>query len=800
MNNICKIKWAAALACGMVVSEVSALTVTTVSQVTRPSSSTYGAEQISGITYAGGDLFYAVDDNDNKLYPLTLAINRANGSLTTSGITIGTGVVMSDGNDMEGCAFDPCSGKVWISQETNALIREFDPATGELTRSAPVPAVQKKYNGNYSLEALTISGDGKTMWTANEEALKVDGLLATNSVGSVIRLTKLTRESVYDNWMPNGEWAYVTQPIGTAKDSNTRSGVSGLCALPDGTLLVLERRCYQGGLFPDFNIRIYQVNFSGATDVSSIAALKDASYTATTKTMLWQYTHSNDMPNYEGICLGPRLNDGSCTLVLVGDGGSYAEEGIFVLKLTGLNIWTMYIDAFVDNMYMPSIAGYNYRYVDGSQVTVALSKESAPASGEPASETVEQMSWAVTNKQNQVLASGVGYVASFTVTNDSWLSWKTGAAAQPSPIVGSDSFEAYAVGTQGNTLPGWTGEDAEIIATNYSTTAGFPLAAETHTKVLSVDGELARAYPEVETNALQKLDFMVAVRRAARELSNPTGDRNKIVVACNSNGYMRAMCKVPNGTINWVELSSTQYANDDWVRVELLFDYTSNNDGRAFVQIKLDGTECATGSGYASPTDLTTGGSWYELMDVGSKRCVSSFVASGMCKLDDVAMTIEERPGVAVMFADDGAESLLESGTTVTAADVAAYVNGVGGGAVTAITKPMVLSYVLGASKVLTTTSEDSVLTISSIKQVEDGWEITVSTSLSPEDAAAGATIDLNHINGVLKVVATDALGKKFEPVDASKFEVNPSTDNSRDAVIKVTDESAKFLKATVVR
>ena len=31
-------------------------------------------------------------------------------------------------------------------------------------------------------------------------------------------------------------------------------------------------------------------------------------------------------------------------------------------------------------------------------------------------------------------------------------------------------------------------------------------------------------------------------------------------------------------------------------------------------------------------------------------------------------------------------------------------------GALTAITKPMVLSYVLGASKVLTTTSEDSVL------------------------------------------------------------------------------------------
>ena len=169
----------------------AALSITTVSQVTRPSSATYGAEQISGITYAGGDLYYAVDDNDKKLYPITLKINRDTGSLAsgTNGMDIGTGVVMSGGNDMEGCAFDPASGKVWISQETSALIREFDPSSGDLLRSAPVPAIQKQYYGNYSLEALTISGDGMTMWTANEEALKVDGELATNSVGSVVRLT-----------------------------------------------------------------------------------------------------------------------------------------------------------------------------------------------------------------------------------------------------------------------------------------------------------------------------------------------------------------------------------------------------------------------------------------------------------------------------------------------------------------------------------------------------------------------------------------------------------------------------------
>ena len=50
---------AAGIAAVMAVGSTSAnaaLKITTVSHVTRPSSATYGAEQISGITYAGGDL------------------------------------------------------------------------------------------------------------------------------------------------------------------------------------------------------------------------------------------------------------------------------------------------------------------------------------------------------------------------------------------------------------------------------------------------------------------------------------------------------------------------------------------------------------------------------------------------------------------------------------------------------------------------------------------------------------------------------------------------------------------------
>ena len=60
--------------------------------------------------------------------------------------------------------------------------------------------------------------------------------------------------------------------------------------------------------------------------------------------------------------------------------------------------------------------------------------------------------------------------------------------------------------------------------------------------------------------------------------------------------------------------------------------------------------------------------------------------------------------------------------------------------------------------------------------------------------------MNLNSINGVLKVVATDDLGTPFELVDSTKFTVDPSAVNPRDAVVTVTDEDAKFLKATITK
>ena len=653
---------AAGIAAVMAVGSTSAnaaLKITTVSHVTRPSSATYGAEQISGITYAGGDLYYAVDDNDVKLYPLTIGINRSDGSLTTEDISIGTGVTMSGSHDMEGCAFDPASGKVWISQETSALIREFDPATGTLLRSAPVPAIQKQYYGNYSLEALTISGDGMTMWTCNEEALKCDGVMLPNTgsvanktSGSTIRLTKFIRSSLIDSWEQAGQWAYLTEPVGTDPDWSsvnkdvtpwktnfvTRSGVPSLCALPDGTLLAMERRCYAGGLFPDFQIRIYQIDFTGADDISSISALTNATVKHVSKTQLWSYTHGNELPNYEGMCLGPRLNDGSSAIVLVGDGGSSGKKGIFTLKLSGLNIRT--VNFTKPGVGSSSIVGGPYRYMDDTEISLSVTGAEYASAYTNNAANCTNVAWSLSGTASGLMDWGSGSSASFTVNEDCTFSWGFKSNVAATPIDDAESFESYAVGSQvGNgEVGGWTGE-AEVIAAEYTppNPPGFPMPKD----ALEVEDAAVRNF-SCTTNGNDRLDMMIAVvRRSADEAPVEVKDGEKVVIICDEDGKLKLLCRDANGEDVWATLSDIVYKNGDWVRLSVSLDSTTK-PGETYALVRVNGEACMTDFGVRSPLDTSNRGAWHRALGNSEDGKIAVLDLRGSVKVDDVIKTTEE--------------------------------------------------------------------------------------------------------------------------------------------------------------
>ncbi len=307
----------------------------------------FGANGCGGITYSGeGGLFYVLQDHDDndgyaKIYPLTIGINSATGAIESQ--TLGAAVTPAGCRNSEGLARDPLSGALWISDEWEPpSIAEFaldGTATG---RTAPVPAVQREHlRSNLSLESLTISPDGLTMWTANEQALTCDGESSSGNttVSTVVRLTRFTRTTAQDGWTAAGEWAYACDPC--ADTISAQSGLSGLCALPDGSLLALEREVSTATWG---RCRIYRITtgaLAAATEVSGVSALTNAQFTAVEKGSPLIDFHGTDKDNmivYEGIALGPQLSDGSYGVYLVSDGGATTTKTVLGFTVTATTV------------------------------------------------------------------------------------------------------------------------------------------------------------------------------------------------------------------------------------------------------------------------------------------------------------------------------------------------------------------------------------------------------------------------------------------------------------------------------
>jgi len=281
--------------------------------------------EMSGVTYRGGNSFTAVSDENGKLINLNVTFNN-DGSIATGAITGGYSLpsVPNVHNDYEGIAFTSAArNSVFVSNESVSpppAIHEFSltsPST--LLQTINLPAVFANQRDNRGLESLTRRPDGTEMWTANEEALTVDGPVATSSTGTVVRLQRL---AVSGNTVtPAQQYAYVVDPIHSGIGSPERSGISDLVELPDGTLLALERSAIVG--LPVFQTRIYQINFAGATDISQgvlANALIGQAYTPVTKTLLFSSTAIGE--NFEGLCLGPQLPSGNYSLLGVVDSGN----------------------------------------------------------------------------------------------------------------------------------------------------------------------------------------------------------------------------------------------------------------------------------------------------------------------------------------------------------------------------------------------------------------------------------------------------------------------------------------------
>jgi hypothetical protein len=305
-----------------------------VNEVLRPDIA--GSANLSAIAWVSNSTYIAVTDRNSVMWELDIPFDHKTGKLLSCNLKRMCSPELTV--DVEGLAIDPFDGSVWLADEWAATIRQYRPATGKaLAGKVNVPESLKGSYRDSGFESLTISRDGLSMWMGAEEALKSDGPRANRKHGTDIRLTKFRRASAKGIWTMDGQWVYSADSIAGGpwynekKRDISRSGISEMCLSDDGTVLVLERE-FSVALIPRLRCRIYETDMSSAKNVmgrKNLSGLEDSEKVK--KRLLYETT---GFSMYEGMCLGPVLEDGSRMLVLVSDADKKSFKTILSLRLS----------------------------------------------------------------------------------------------------------------------------------------------------------------------------------------------------------------------------------------------------------------------------------------------------------------------------------------------------------------------------------------------------------------------------------------------------------------------------------
>lgn len=275
---------------------------------------TVPAGNYSGITWLGGDRYAVVDDKSatDGFHIFNICIDSITGrllSVTDEGF-LSSG---APGRDQEGIAWFPPTGTLFVSGEHDNRILEYTLAGKHTGRAIALPEVFGGASPVYGLESLTYNAVTHRFWTTTESTLPADGEQATSLNGVRNRL----RLQCFDDSLQTAGWFFyeMDAPTASAPAAHYAMGVSELCALDDGRLVVLEREFYVPSrkLGAWVNCKLYVADPTG----HATGELLGKSLLLSFRTRLTLFGRS--LANYEGICLGPKLADGRCVLVMVSD-------------------------------------------------------------------------------------------------------------------------------------------------------------------------------------------------------------------------------------------------------------------------------------------------------------------------------------------------------------------------------------------------------------------------------------------------------------------------------------------------
>ena len=325
---------------------------------------TVAAGNYSGIAHLHDDIYAVVSDkSDSALYfNFRIQVNPKTGELEqveNLGFIERTDGTLNDGKPWQGQekGFDHeavvkvSDSTLVIASEGYCRLKEY-PILPISADAAKVGYPQNLWESrwpssefypNYNFESLAFDSVHQYLWTILESTLRKDGQPATpqNGLANQLRLMRLdwgkmkedsNKEEYSEQVNSKKDSRYMTtyayqmdQPSTHKKADIYVMGVSELCALPDGQLLVLEREAF----IPKIKIgafckcKLYLINplnseeFSMKEKFSSDTPFLKKRLLTEWKTGLSLSKRS--FANYEGMCLGPMLEDGSQVVILLSD-------------------------------------------------------------------------------------------------------------------------------------------------------------------------------------------------------------------------------------------------------------------------------------------------------------------------------------------------------------------------------------------------------------------------------------------------------------------------------------------------
>ena len=325
---------------------------------------TVAAGNYSGIAHLHDDIYAVVSDkSDSALYfNFRIQVNPKTGELEqveNLGFTERTDGTLNDGKPWQGLekGFDHeaivkvSDSTLVIASEGYCCLKEFSilPTSADAAKVGYPQNLwesrwpSSEFYPNYNFESLSFDSVHQYLWTIPESTLRKDGQPATpqNGLANRLRLMRLnwgkikedSNKEEYSEQVSSKKdsrymmtYAYqMDQPSTHKKADIYVMGVSELCVLPDGQLLVLEREAF----IPKIKIgafckcKLYLINPLNSEEFSMKEKLSsDTPFLKKRLLTEWKTGLSlskRSFANYEGMCLGPKLEDGSQVVILLSD-------------------------------------------------------------------------------------------------------------------------------------------------------------------------------------------------------------------------------------------------------------------------------------------------------------------------------------------------------------------------------------------------------------------------------------------------------------------------------------------------